>query len=216
MSSPESIPRFQRYNLDRVLEIYGSKGNRNSGYFLEFEKALIAFEQERSEHLLGESKDIKISRRYSSYGAGNAIDTAERNFPDRQKVLDAMEPDYVSSLEIEKLPEDLWWYTKNKIPYALTKGAVDYYSSKAIELSKEEEVQVYGFDPLSFSYEADSKFHTFFEIEDIAYQNVFVVRQTLRWSYSGGGFSKERLSIVDLNFEVIFVSGDGQTVFIMI
>ena len=207
--------------LARAYEIYSSQKNRDCVYFLELEKALIEFEADsasnRSFSDPGEFESIRIIRRYKSYASGKAILVAERNSPDRQKLIEAMPPDYVSKLDVNQLPADLWWYNSSKVPFSLTAGAIEYYYEKAKDALDSQKIALSGIDHLEFVYEADSEFRTKVTItEKGEFNNVFVVNQKMNRNYicgsqCGWGFSKRRFSIVDLNFKVLHVSGDGKT-----
>jgi len=115
---------------------------------------------------------------------------------------------------------DIWWqgeYRSIKLPYALTKEAVDYYE-QVIAAYQKKTFQAYGEPNSSMNYEARVAHHATFSLDGKTYTNVDEVRLklTIRAAFTeepteGVEFTKQRTVVLDATGKVLAITGDGQT-----
>ncbi len=146
---------------------------------------------------------IKIERTAANDTGRKMIATAEAAYPE------------------DKKKEKVWWQGEQlglKLPFAITKDAVDYYKARVASFGKKEWERY--IEPSSkLNYEAAVSWNETFKTGDKTYEKVFVVLLKLHFSanFTLGTteslmFEKERKVILDRNGKVLAIEGDGPTV----
>ena len=164
---------------------------------------------------------MKVRRNAKTDVEKRMIALAEAAYPPREDVVKAFK---AAHSRPEDVPADelLWWCggtNATRIPYAITAEAVDYYVARTEELRKREWQQ--DFRPSShFKYSADVSLEPHFKTDGKTFEDVYVVRMKLSFSYlygnlGGIAFSKERIVVIDRAGTVLFISGDGRPPILM-
>ena len=136
-------------------------------------------------------------------------------YPAREDVL-AVATDWIGDI-----PEaDLWWYdtvSGVRVPFAITKEAVDYYSDLIAQWKKDP----HGYGSIvwlsaTFKYKADVQPFSRYEAAGHVFTDVNVVHLVLKWSAFCGpmcahAFTKERIVVLNANGDVLAIIGDGTT-----
>ena len=122
---------------------------------------------------------------------------------------------------VREVPPDgpLWWFSAFdgvRIAYAVTDDALAYYAAMAKAFADGDFSATSGIEMTKggLQYEAGVTHEERLERDGRSFENVDVVRMTLRWfQYCGGecamGFSKERVVVFDASGEVLALFGDG-------
>lgn len=121
---------------------------------------------------------------------------------------------------LEAPPKDQWWHKEDlgiKIPFAITAGAVTYYSDLVTGYGKVA-MKRYTEPSSSFSYEAKVAKQAEFSIDGKTFKDVSVVTLEIKFSENfaatvteGLSFQKNRTVVFDSAGKVLHVSGDGPT-----
>ena len=120
------------------------------------------------------------------------------------------------------LPEGdkVWWYQEKlgtRIPYAITRDAIIYYSD-IVATNAKKAFKSYAEPSTHLEYQASVQFHKEFKLDDKTFSDVNVV--TLKLSFaanftaeatSGLSFEKTRVVVLDAGNKVLHLSGDGPT-----
>jgi len=126
------------------------------------------------------------------------------------------------SLNASANEEDIWWrdnFDGIKIPYCLTKSAVNYYSEliEAFRKNDQEKLGVKSQNFAEFSYVAEIRQKLVYERNGYVFKDkdkLFIVTMTMEWESRCGDlcglkFTKERIVIIDSSGKVLAVFGDG-------
>lgn len=134
------------------------------------------------------------------------------------------EKNYISpdSLNASVNEEDIWWrdnFDGIKIPYCLTKSAVNYYTEliEAFRKSDQKKFGVRSQNFAEFHYVAEIRPKLIYERDGYVFRDsnkLFVVTMTMEWESRCGNlcglkFTKERIVIIDSSGKVLAVFGDG-------
>ena len=113
-----------------------------------------------------------------------------------------------------------WWYREDlgiRIPFAVTAGAVGYFS-KLVEDYRKQEFKRYIEPSSSVDYHASVAFHSQFEHGGRKFPDVHVVTLKLVFTQNfaatgteGMEFTKERTVVLDAQGKVLAIAGDGPT-----
>ena len=113
-----------------------------------------------------------------------------------------------------------WWYREElgiRIPFAVTVGAVDYYSD-LVKKYRKETFERFTQPSSRLDYHATVAHHPNFEHDGKTFKNVHVVTLTLNFSENfaatateGIQFEKQRTVVLDGNGKVVAIFGDGPT-----
>jgi hypothetical protein len=161
-----------------------------------------------------------VSRSFDGEEEEALIAAAESVCPNREAVLAVYNYD-----ELGPAPDEgcLWWYAKYngvRIPYALTRGAIDYYMAKQEQWRGKSPTGEAA--PASKSsvldYSARIRWRETYGLGDQAFEDVYVVTLSLSWSKTGGplsghGFDIVRIVVLKADGTVLAVEGDGETPF---
>lgn len=121
-----------------------------------------------------------------------------------------------------KLPEKgpLWWYKEElglRIPYALTREAVTYFTSLVKKYGQESFTR-YSEPSSQVEYTATVAAHESFSHDQSTFANVRVVTLKLKFSQNfcatgteGLAFEKERTVVFDAAGKILLIIGDGPT-----
>ena len=157
---------------------------------------------------------VSVTRTAKDAGEEKLIAAAEGALPERDALLKAADPNQPPA------GERLWWHAEQldiKLPFAITKEAIDYYSEVVTKFGKQE---FKGFiQPTSnLTYAASVTSHPTLELDGKTFTNVRVVTMTLEFGQSfcvqqsaAMHFSKERKVVFDANGKILHISGDGPT-----
>ena len=117
---------------------------------------------------------------------------------------------------------NVWWrgeFDGIKIPYSITKSAVNYYIGLIESFRKDEfdKIGVYPQKSASFNYIVEMRKNRFFERDGYVFKGkkyLFIVTLTMKWeSYCGDlcalNFEKERIVVISDSGKVLAVFGDG-------
>jgi hypothetical protein len=156
---------------------------------------------------------VSITRTAVGAKAKQAISVAEAAYPAREDVLKIFQG--------ADAPKDqkLWWYADmsgTRLPFAITKEAIGYYSAL---------VKGYGtkaghghYEPRSnFSYKASAKsYDKEFTRDGKTFSKVWVVDMQIDYTHGEASgfmmmFNKQRQVIMDYNYKVLAIFGDGET-----
>lgn len=161
-----------------------------------------------------EHHTIRIQRDAGSEGDEKLIAAAEKSQPDPSALLEAMRKE-----SADANPQPGQWWNKEvrgvRIPYAITDGAVEYYSDLVKGYGAQKLVR-YAQPGSSFTYQAKVAKHASYEVDGKNLTNVFVVTLSLSFQQKftatvadAFGFEKERVVVFDENGKVIHIRGDG-------
>ncbi|MFH1744109.1 MAG: hypothetical protein ABIH23_34330 [bacterium] len=164
---------------------------------------------------------IEVERVAANENEYRLIRAAENFYPPREEVLESIK---TASFKIKTIPTEdvrLWWCSEFdgvRIPYAITKDAIDYYVSVVRALQKGDFSVCNGIHQKAsrFRYSVGVTFHEHYEYEDQTFENVHVISmKMLMFTYGGPicamSFEKERIVILDKDCRIICVYGDGKT-----
>jgi hypothetical protein len=164
---------------------------------------------------------VNVQRHFITQQEADLISVAEHTYPPRDEVLALFHP----GTNTQDLPQELWWYedyssSDSRKPYAITTGAIEYYTQKI----EDDEANRTLPDGLPFpgacerfEYSATIHFHASYEAEGgQTFTDVFVVKMSLHWGesigpLSGGGFYKTRTVVMTPDGTVLAVQGDEPT-----
>jgi len=142
------------------------------------------------------------------------IAAAEAAYPAKSEVVAA------GKMEPAPAEDKLWWYKEMlgiRIPYAITTGAIEYYSG-LVESYKKKALTRYAQPSSKFSYAASASFKESYTQSGKSFSRVYVVKMKLFFEEffvatqtEGIHFSKEREVILDTNGKVLQITGDGET-----
>jgi hypothetical protein len=161
-----------------------------------------------------EKHRITIRREAADAAQAKLIATAEAAGPEaaalRKAIGDGPEPKDVSQ----------WWYREDlgiRIPFAVTSGAVEYFSKLVGDYGKQE-FKRYMEPSSSLDYHAAVAWHPQFEHDGKKFADVHVVTLKLVFSQNfaatgteGMQFEKSRTVVLDAKGKVLAVFGDGPT-----
>jgi hypothetical protein len=186
-------------------------------FFLLFLFALnYSCNKETKEPEIETSYTKSIERISSNDFEKNLIEIAENTYPARMEVLAAA---VFSNIQI---PDSAYWYYNSfdgiYIPYAITAGAIDYYSALIDDLNAGRVNSI--FVTASFEYKADVEFKNNYSISENEktgpdlYSEVYVVNMNLKWeNYCGSlcamWISKKRTVVFNQAGELLKVYFDG-------
>jgi hypothetical protein len=157
---------------------------------------------------------VVITREAADDASRRLIAAAEAAQPPRTKVQKAAGD--------AKLPENgpLWWYKEElglRIPYALTREAVTYFTSLVKKYGQESFTR-YAEPSSRVEYTAKVAAHDSFSHEKSTFTNVRVVTLKLTFNQNfcatgteGLAFEKERKVVFDAAGTILLVLGDGPT-----
>jgi len=162
---------------------------------------------------------VRIVRDVAGPEQAALLRAAEALDPPREDVLAliASRPRFV----VRDAPPDgpLWWvsaFDGVRIAYAVTDDALAYYAATARAFADGDFSATAGIEMTmgGLQYEASVGHEERFERDGRSFENVDVVRMTLRWfQYCGGecamGFEKERVVVFDASGVMLAVFGDG-------
>jgi hypothetical protein len=188
-----------------------------SGYFVDPEHA-AATRHDRWEETEGDLGDFTISiyRNVPDLELARLLAIAEATYPPRDLMTS------IAHLEGYEMGSDssrgnLWWYRgagPNRLPYAVTLAAIDYYANLT-ERFRRREFREAGTRPLHSSrllYEGSIAHRDRVSVSDQNYQNIYVARLHLVWAWDDGIFDSTteawRTVVLTRAGDVIAVSGD--------
>jgi hypothetical protein len=156
-------------------------------------------------------------KRISTDEAGAKLIAAAEELPH-----DGIGPDPVEPGEprLETPPKEQWWQKEElgiKIPFAITKDAIAYYSELVTGYGKQA-TKRYMEPSSNFTYEAKVAKQTEFSIDGKTFKDVSVVTMEMKFMESFAAtttealsFEKRRTVVFDGDGKVLHVSGDGPT-----
>lgn len=168
---------------------------------------------------------MEIRRTFQGDEEALLIQRAEAAVPPREDVLvligDAKKQERAGVND----EEPLWWFVTFdgvRIPYAITADALVFYHTtfeafRGGDFSISHDIVM---KKVTFIYEASVSREDRFEHEEEVFEDVHVVRMSLKWSqYCGGecamGFYKERIVVFDAGGEILAVLLDGETPYVV-
>jgi hypothetical protein len=161
-----------------------------------------------------EKHRITIRREASDAAQAKMIATAEAASPEAAALRKAMgdSPEVINASQ--------WWYREDfgiRIPFAVTAGAVDYFTKLVGDYGKQE-FKRYVEPSSSVDYHASVAIHAQFERDGRKFADVHVVTLKLVFAQNfaatgteGMQFEKVRTVVLDAAGKVLAVYGDGPT-----
>lgn len=161
-----------------------------------------------------ERHKLSVIRNATTAQENAAIRVAEAAYPPRHEVLEAFQG------EVPQEEKRLWWYwemSDTKIPYAITREAIDYYTRR-VKQHRTESDNGYWEPHSNFAYRADAKRHDGeITLEDGSkFSRVWVVDMKMDYTRARASgfmmmFAKNRKVVLDYNYRVLAIFGDGET-----
>jgi len=164
----------------------------------------------------GDSKDLSIVRSFVNSKEERLLSIAEATYPPRAEVLRATR----RKLELYARPlsdKNLWWcdaFDGVLIPYAITKGAINYYITVIEEFHKGDYSRTKGIKMFgTLKYAGNIKHQDSYQVGKEEFKDVFVVSMQLAWRQYCGltcsmNFDTDRIVVMDSKGNVLYVSGD--------